>query len=113
MQVADFDTPDDYCLHTGTNMAVTRQVITSLQRDGTDMLGTKSLAVKIVDVRGHPVKSDARAIPMIPPDPKNALSNYSWNWFRAQPKDVREALEAAEARQLQILSKAPVQASLF
>lgn len=30
-------------------MAVIRQVITSLLRDGTDMLGTKSLAVKIVD----------------------------------------------------------------
>ena len=30
-------------------MAITRQVITSLQRDGSDMLGTKSLAVKIVD----------------------------------------------------------------
>jgi membrane protease subunit (stomatin/prohibitin family) len=30
-------------------MAITRQVITSLQRDGTDLLGTKSLAVKIVD----------------------------------------------------------------
>jgi membrane protease subunit (stomatin/prohibitin family) len=30
-------------------MAITRQVITSLQRDGTDMLGTKSLAVKIAD----------------------------------------------------------------
>ena len=30
-------------------MAITRQVITSLQRDGMDMLGTKSLAVKIVD----------------------------------------------------------------
>jgi membrane protease subunit (stomatin/prohibitin family) len=30
-------------------MAVTRQVITSLQRDGTDMLGTRSLAVKIAD----------------------------------------------------------------
>jgi len=30
-------------------MAVTRQVITSLQRDGTDILGTKTLAVKIVD----------------------------------------------------------------
>jgi membrane protease subunit (stomatin/prohibitin family) len=30
-------------------MAITRQVITSLQRDGTDMLGTKALAVKIVD----------------------------------------------------------------
>jgi membrane protease subunit (stomatin/prohibitin family) len=30
-------------------MAITRQVITSLQRDGTDMLGTKCLAVKIVD----------------------------------------------------------------
>ncbi|MEQ5841045.1 SPFH domain-containing protein [Paraburkholderia acidicola] len=30
-------------------MAITRQVITSLQRDGTDMLGTRSLAVKIVD----------------------------------------------------------------
>lgn len=30
-------------------MAITRQVITSLQRDGTDMLGTKTLAVKIVD----------------------------------------------------------------
>jgi membrane protease subunit (stomatin/prohibitin family) len=30
-------------------MAVTRQVITSLLRDGTDMLGTKSLAVKIAD----------------------------------------------------------------
>ena len=30
-------------------MAVVRQVITSLQRDGTDMLGTKSLAVKIAD----------------------------------------------------------------
>ena len=29
-------------------MAITRQVITSLQRDGTDMLGTRSLAVKIV-----------------------------------------------------------------
>ena len=33
----------------GTDMAITRQVITSLQRDGTDMLGTKSLAVKIAD----------------------------------------------------------------
>ena len=30
-------------------MALTRQVITSLQRDGTDMLGTKSLAIKIAD----------------------------------------------------------------
>ena len=30
-------------------MAITRQVITSLQRDGSDMLGTKSLAVKITD----------------------------------------------------------------
>ncbi len=30
-------------------MAIARQVITSLLRDGTDMLGTKSLAVKIVD----------------------------------------------------------------
>lgn len=30
-------------------MAITRQVITSLLRDGTDALGTKQLAVKIVD----------------------------------------------------------------
>lgn len=30
-------------------MAITRQVITSLQHDGTDMLGTKTLAVKIAD----------------------------------------------------------------
>lgn len=30
-------------------MAITRQVITSLQRDGTDMLGTKSLAIKLAD----------------------------------------------------------------
>ena len=30
-------------------MALTRQVITSLKRDGTDMLGTKSLAIKIAD----------------------------------------------------------------
>lgn len=30
-------------------MAVARQVITSLQRDGTDMLGTRTLAVKIID----------------------------------------------------------------
>jgi membrane protease subunit (stomatin/prohibitin family) len=30
-------------------MAITRQVITSLQRDGTDILGTKTLAVKIID----------------------------------------------------------------
>jgi membrane protease subunit (stomatin/prohibitin family) len=30
-------------------MAITRQVITSLRRDGMDLLGTKSLAVKIVD----------------------------------------------------------------
>ena len=30
-------------------MAITRQVITSLMNDGTDMLGTKSLAVKIID----------------------------------------------------------------
>jgi hypothetical protein len=30
-------------------LSVTRQVITSLQRDGTDILGTKSLAVKIAD----------------------------------------------------------------
>ena len=30
-------------------MAIARQVITSLLSDGTDMLGTKSLAVKIVD----------------------------------------------------------------
>jgi membrane protease subunit (stomatin/prohibitin family) len=31
------------------DMAITRQVITSLQRDGTDLLGTKGVAVKIVD----------------------------------------------------------------
>ena len=31
------------------NMAIVRQVITSLLHDGTDMLGTKSLAVKIAD----------------------------------------------------------------
>lgn len=30
-------------------MAIARQVITSLARDGTDLLGTKTLAVKIVD----------------------------------------------------------------
>ncbi len=30
-------------------MAITRQVITSLRRDGTDLLGTKNIAVKIVD----------------------------------------------------------------
>lgn len=30
-------------------MALTRQVITSLNRDGTDMLGTKNVAIKIVD----------------------------------------------------------------
>jgi membrane protease subunit (stomatin/prohibitin family) len=30
-------------------VAITRQVITSLQRDGTDMLGTKVVAVKIAD----------------------------------------------------------------
>jgi membrane protease subunit (stomatin/prohibitin family) len=30
-------------------MAITRQVITSLTRDGTDALGTKSLAIKIID----------------------------------------------------------------
>lgn len=30
-------------------MAITRQVITSLQRDGTDMLGTRGVAIKIVD----------------------------------------------------------------
>ncbi len=30
-------------------MAIARQVITSLHRDGTDMLGTKTLAVKIAD----------------------------------------------------------------
>jgi hypothetical protein len=30
-------------------MAITRQVITSLQCDGTDMLGTKNIAVKIID----------------------------------------------------------------
>jgi membrane protease subunit (stomatin/prohibitin family) len=30
-------------------MAITRQVITSLQRDGTDMLGTKNIAIKIID----------------------------------------------------------------
>ena len=30
-------------------MAITRQVITSLHRDGTDMLGTKNIAIKIVD----------------------------------------------------------------
>src|ERR1700761_352177 len=30
-------------------MAITRQVITSLQRDGTDMLGTKNVAIKIID----------------------------------------------------------------
>lgn len=30
-------------------MAITRQVITSLNRDGSDMLGMKSLAIKIVD----------------------------------------------------------------
>ncbi|WP_210245389.1 hypothetical protein [Mesorhizobium sp. B2-4-15] len=30
-------------------MAITRQVITSLQRDGTDALGTRTVAMKIVD----------------------------------------------------------------
>ena len=30
-------------------MAITRQVITSLLRDGTDMLGTKNIAIKIID----------------------------------------------------------------
>ena len=30
-------------------MAITRQVITSLQRDGTDALGTRTLAIKIAD----------------------------------------------------------------
>jgi hypothetical protein len=30
-------------------MAITRQVITSLLNDGTDILGTKILAVKIAD----------------------------------------------------------------
>ncbi len=30
-------------------MAITRQVITSLHRDGTDMLGTKNIAIKIAD----------------------------------------------------------------
>jgi membrane protease subunit (stomatin/prohibitin family) len=30
-------------------LAITRQVITSINRDGTDMLGTKTLAIKIVD----------------------------------------------------------------
>lgn len=33
----------------GSIMAITRQVITSLNRDGTDMLGTKNIAIKIVD----------------------------------------------------------------
>ena len=32
-----------------TIMAITRQVITSLARDGSDILGTKTLAIKIVD----------------------------------------------------------------
>jgi hypothetical protein len=30
-------------------MAITRQVITALNRDGTDMLGTRNIAIKIVD----------------------------------------------------------------
>ena len=30
-------------------MALTRQVITSLQRDGSDLLGTKNLAIKLAD----------------------------------------------------------------
>jgi membrane protease subunit (stomatin/prohibitin family) len=30
-------------------MAITRQVITALERDGTDMLGTKNIAIKLVD----------------------------------------------------------------
>ena len=30
-------------------MAITRQVITALERDGSDMLGTKNIAVKLVD----------------------------------------------------------------
>ena len=30
-------------------MAITRQVITSLDRDGTDLLGTKNIAIKIID----------------------------------------------------------------
>src|SRR6185437_2423353 len=33
----------------GTLMAITRQVITALERDGSDMLGTKNIAVKLVD----------------------------------------------------------------
>src|SRR6202012_666207 len=33
----------------GTEMAITRQVITSLQRDGTDALGTRTLAFKLAD----------------------------------------------------------------
>jgi membrane protease subunit (stomatin/prohibitin family) len=35
--------------HRGATMAITRQVITSLQRDGTDMLGSKNIAIKIID----------------------------------------------------------------
>ena len=30
-------------------MALTRQVITALNNDGTDMLGTRNVAIKIVD----------------------------------------------------------------
>ncbi len=30
-------------------MAITRQVITALERDGSDMLGTKNIAVKLMD----------------------------------------------------------------
>jgi hypothetical protein len=47
-------------------MAVTRQVITSLQRDGTDMLGTKNIAIKIIDesiVSGSLLTSSSRAAP--------------------------------------------------
>src|SRR3984957_9048306 len=35
--------------HRGPIMAITRQVIRSLQRDGTAMLGTKNVAIKLVD----------------------------------------------------------------
>ena len=47
--LAMFGPSRSFPAHRGPTMAITRQVITSLQRDGTDMLGTKNVAIKIID----------------------------------------------------------------
>src|ERR1700744_5413498 len=70
-------------------MAITRQVITSLQRDGTDALGTRQVAIKIADesiVSGSllTVESNLSGFPK----PRGAVLNvYETAQYALEPPD--------------------------